>query len=208
MYVMEEKIMELRHLNHEVNFQTREENDELIIEGYFAVFNSIYHIAEGMTEEIARGAFKESLDGDVRALINHDTTLVLGRTMAGTLEIREDEHGLWGRIRINPKDTDALNAYERVKRGDVSQCSIGFDIIREETESPENGGVHWTIKEVKLWEVSVCTFPAYQETEISARSSQLAEIKKREKEAWRSRMNAMLKGEKNGTESVNAEKED
>ena len=111
-------------------FETREENDEMIIEGYFAVFNSNYEILPGMSESIAPGAFKNTLAGDIRALINHDTTLVLGRTAAKTLEVSEDERGLWGRIRINPKDSDAVNLYERVKRGDVSQCSIGFDIVR------------------------------------------------------------------------------
>lgn len=187
--------MERRHLNLEGQFQTREDGDDYIIEGYFAVFNSVYQIAEGMSESIARGAFESSLGGDVRALINHDTTLVLGRTTADTLELREDDHGLWGRIKVNPNDRDAVNAYERVKRGDVSQCSIGFDIIREEIESLENGAVHWTIEEVKLWEVSVCTFPAYEETAISARSRQAEELHKRAKEAWRLNMTARLKGE-------------
>ena len=146
-------------------FETREENDEMIIEGYFAVFNSNYEIWPGMSESIAPGAFKNALAGDIRALINHDTTLVLGRTAAKTLEVSEDERGLWGRIRINPKDSDAVNLYERVKRGDVSQCSIGFDIEKEETEFLENGDIHWTIKEINpLYEVSCCTFPAYEST--------------------------------------------
>ena len=116
-------------------FETRaEEGDAPHITGYFAVFDSNYEIAPQMSESIAPGAFSSSLGGDVRALTNHDTTLVLGRTTAGTLELREDDHGLWGDIRINPNDLDAMNTYHRVARGDVSQCSIGFDIIREETD--------------------------------------------------------------------------
>lgn len=70
----------------------------------------------------------------VRALIDHETRLVLGRSKAGTLELREDSHGLWGKIRINPNDTDAMNLYNRVKRGDVDQCSFGFNIVKEDTE--------------------------------------------------------------------------
>ena len=170
------------------DFKTRQEGDDLRIEGYFAVFNSNYDIAPGMSESIAPGAFKNTLAGDIRALVNHDTTLVLGRTSAHTLELREDEHGLWGSISINPKDTDAMNLYERVKRGDVSQCSFGFDILSEETDVLANGDVHWTMTEVKLYEVSCVTFPAYQETNIDARSEERDNILKRENDAWRAKM--------------------
>lgn len=169
-------------------FKTRQDGDNLKIEGYFAVFNSNYDIAPGMSESIAPGAFKNTLAGDIRALVNHDTTLVLGRTSAHTLELREDEHGLWGSIDINPKDSDAMNLYERVKRGDVSQCSIGFDILSEETEIRENGEIHWNMTELKLYEVSCCTFPAYESTNIAARSEERDTILKRENEAWRARM--------------------
>jgi hypothetical protein len=170
------------------DFKTRQEGDDLRIEGYFAVFNSNYDIAPGMSESIAPGAFKNTLAGDIRALVNHDTTLVLGRTSAHTLELREDEHGLWGSIVINPKDTDAMNLYERVKRGDVSQCSFGFDILSEETDILDNGDIHWTMTEVKLYEVSCVTFPAYQETNIDARSEERDNILKRENDAWRAKM--------------------
>ena len=186
-------------------FQTRDDDDQMIIEGYFAVFDSIYQIWNDMSESIAPGAFSNSLSGDVRALINHDTTLVLGRTSAHTLELKEDSRGLWGRIVVNPKDSDAVNAYERVKRGDVSQCSIGFDIVKQDTEVREDGSVHWTIREAKLWEVSMCTFPAYEETNISARAKERDEIKRRSLEAWKTRTLKKLKGEKaDGTESAHA----
>lgn len=180
-------------------FQTREENDAKYIEGYFSVFDSPYQIGANAVETVARGAFKNALDDDIRALINHDTGLVLGRTTAGTLELREDEHGLYGRILINPNDQDAVNIYERVKRGDVSQCSFGFDILDEETEFGEDDSVHWTIKAVKLYEVSVVTFPAYEETSVSARSAEADRM--REAQAWKLRMLARVKGEPDGTES-------
>ena len=176
----------------QTEFQTREDGEALIIEGYFAVFNSNYEIAPGMSESIAPGAFDNTLADDIRALVNHDSTLVLGRTTAHTLELRVDEHGLWGRIIINPNDTDAMNLYERVKRGDVSQCSFGFDILNEETDFLENGDVHWTIKEVKVYEVSCCTFPAYESTNIDARSKQRDEILKRKNEAWKKQMKERL----------------
>lgn len=183
---IERNMRQVRSVSSE--FKTRQEGDDLRIEGYFAVFNSNYDIAPGMSESIAPGAFKNTLAGDIRALVNHDTTLVLGRTSAHTLELREDEHGLWGSISINPKDSDAMNLYERVKRGDVSQCSFGFDILSEETDILENGDMHWTMTEVKLYEVSCVTFPAYQETNIDARSEQRDTILKRENDAWRAKM--------------------
>lgn len=177
----------------DAEFTTRENGEELTIEGYFAVFNSNYDLGMGMSESIAPGAFTSSLADDIRALVNHDTTLVLGRTSAHTLEVRQDEHGLWGKVRINPNDSDAMNLYARVKRGDVTQCSIGFDILDEETEY-RGEEVHWTIKDVKLWEVSACTFPAYEETAISARARDLEEIKKRQTEAWKENMKKRVKG--------------
>lgn len=176
-------------------FQTREDGEALKIEGYFAVFDSIYDIAPGLSESIAPGAFTKTLSGDIRALTNHDTTLVLGRTKAHTLELREDSHGLWGSISINPKDADAMNLYERVKRGDVDQCSFGFDIRSEDTDIREDGSIHWTIREVDLYEVSACTFPAYEETSISARNQQRDEIQKRSMQAWRENAKKKLKGE-------------
>jgi len=179
----------------DAEFKTREDGEDLSIEGYFAVFNSNYDIGYGMSESIAPGAFDGTISDDVRALINHDTTLVLGRTAAHTLELKQDERGLWGRVAINPKDSDAMNLYERVKRGDVNQCSFGFDILDEETEFRDGGEIHWTIKAVKLYEVSCCTFPAYEETSIAARQRDAEELKKRSLEAWKETQRKKLKGE-------------
>lgn len=186
-------------------FITREDGGDLYIEGYFAVFGSNYDIAPGMSESIAPGAFSSSLSNDIRCLINHDTTMVLGRTKSHTFEVRQDERGLWGKVRINPKDVDAMNLYERVKRGDVDGCSIGFNIRDEETEFLENGDTHWTIKDIELFECSACTFPAYEETNISARSKQRDELLNRQAEAWREKMKARLK---NGITCTDVEKKD
>lgn len=180
-------------------FETRESEEGLFIEGYFSVFNSTYELWPGATESVAPGAFANTLGGDIRALIDHETRLVLGRNKSGTLELREDSHGLWGRVKINPNDQDAVNLYERVKRGDVDQCSFGFDIVKEDTEVRDDGSVHWTIREVKLYEVSVVTFPAYTETSVSARKRDFEEIQKRETEKWRDDMKRRLKGENHGS---------
>ena len=190
------------------SFETRSDDNGIYIEGYFSVFNSNYEIYPGCTESVAPGAFSNTLGGDIKALCDHDTRLVLGRNKAGTLELREDSHGLWGRITINPNDSDAVNLYERVKRGDVDQCSFGFEIVKEESDFRDDGTVHFTIREVELFEVSVVTFPAYAETSVSARKQDVAEIQKRKLDAWRMTARARLKGENHGTESTDAEAQD
>lgn len=177
-------------------FKTREDGGELRIEGYFAVFNSNYDLWDGASESVAPGAFSETLGGDIRALIDHETMYVLGRNQAGTLELREDSHGLWGSILVNPNDQDAMNLYARVNRGDVNQCSFGFDILEEETDFHDDGSIHWTIKKVKLYEVSVCTFPAYAETSVQARKDEAKEIEKRRADAWRAELRSKLKKER------------
>ena len=92
---------------------TREDGEDLYIEGYFSVFNSNYELWQGATESIDSHAFDNALGDDIRALVDHDTHLVLARNKAGTLELKIDSRGLWGKIRINPKDSDAMNLYER-----------------------------------------------------------------------------------------------
>lgn len=180
----------------DTEFETRADDGRLYIEGYFAVFGSEYRFAENAAETIDAGAFDDTLDDDIRALVNHDTTLVLGRNKAGTLEIRKDEKGLWGSILVNQYDQDATNLYARVTRRDVTQCSFGFDILDEKREVTDDGYVIWRVKKVKLYEVSVVTFPAYEDTGVEARMREIENIQKRRAEAWRVEMRKKLKGEK------------
>lgn len=183
------------------DLKTRAEpnNGEMLIEGYFAVFNRQTELWPGAFEEIAPTAFNNTMGNDVRALINHETKLVLGRNKAGTLELRIDSHGLWGSIRINPKDTDAVNLYERVKRGDVDQCSFGFNILKETTDWRDDGSVKWTIEEVDLHEVSVCTFPAYEETGVQARSNEVEQHKAKQLEVRKKQAKERIQ---NGTQAT------
>ena len=155
-----------------VKFETRADESGPVIAGYFAVFNQPTELWRGCIEQIAPGAFASSISGDVRALIDHDTRLVLGRSTAGTLTLREDDTGLYGEIRINEHDTDAMNLYARVQRGDVSQCSFGFDIKAEDYVISDDGeSCTWTVRDLVLYEVSVVTFPAYEATSVAARNS-------------------------------------
>lgn len=184
-----EKRAEMLHRGfHRSEFRAAEDSGKRWIEGYFAVFGDVYQLFEGATESIDKGAFDDALNGDIRAMINHESRLVLGRTKNKTLELRVDDHGLWGRIEINPDDVDAMNLYARVQRGDVDQCSFGFDILDEQTTVDENtGAVHWTILRVKLWEVSVVTFPAYEQTSVTARMNEKKQINQRRVDAWRAK---------------------
>jgi len=171
-----------RSLQTNITATRAEQENEMYIEGYFAVFNTETELWRGAFESIDPGAFDETLSNDIRALINHDTNLVLGRNKAGTLELKVDSRGLWGRIKINPNDTDAVNLYERVKRGDVDQCSFGFNILEEDVEYRDDGTVKWTLKKVDLHEVSVVTFPAYEDTGVQARMTEYEQHKKRQLE--------------------------
>lgn len=170
-----------------------EQNGEMYIEGYFAVYNQETELWPGAYEEIVPGAFDDTLSNDIRALVNHDPNLVLGRNKAGTLELKSDSRGLWGRIKINPNDTDAVNLYERVKRGDVDQCSFGFNILDEETEWREDGTVKWRLKKIDLHEVSVVTFPAYEQTGVQARKAEVEQHRQRQLEIKKNQMKERLK---------------
>lgn len=184
-------------VNRQSRFKTRadEETGKRYISGYFAVFGNLYEMWPGATEEVDPHAFDEALDDDIRCLADHDSRIVLGRNIAGTLTLKIDDKGLWGEVEINPNDTEAMNVYARVQRGDVNQCSFAFDVIEQE-EQWSGDAVHWILKKVKLYEVSVVTFPAYEGTEVDARRKEVEKTKKREAEAFKARMLQKLKGEK------------
>lgn len=168
------------------SLKTRDENDNPIIEGYFAVFGREYAEAPKKIEQIEKGAFARSIaENDIRALVNHDSTLVLGRNKSNTLELREDDTGLFGRIYINPNDVDAMNLHSRVERGDVSQASFGFFIREKKTEMLEDGTIKWTILDADLLEVSPCTFPAYPDTALAARTEHDESVELIAAESWR-----------------------
>ena len=176
-------------------FTTREdENNEMFGEGYFAVFESTYKMWDGMEETIDPHAFDETIGDDIRCLTNHKSELVLGRTKSGTLTLRLDEHGLFGRVAINPNDRQAVDLYERVKRGDVDQCSFGFDILEQEYDYRQDGSVLTTLKKVKLYEVSVVTFPRYEDTYVEARQKDFEAEQKRKTEEWIRTRTEKLKG--------------
>lgn len=145
----------------------------LLVEGYFVVFGQPYYVDDYCEEVIDRHAFDNAVMSDVRALIDHNSRLVLGRRNeeVQTLDFEIDDVGVYGRIQINPDDNDAMSLRARVLRRDVDQASFGFIERRWEYEDLPDGRVRRTILEIaELLELTVCTFPAYEQTSVSARS--------------------------------------
>jgi len=141
--------------------------------GYAARFGITSEVAPGYFERIAPGAFTESLlRDDIRALFNHEHTLLLGRTSSGTLQLREDAQGLHYTVELPPcsysKDLVAL-----VQRGDLTGCSFGMDILEETLEDdPAYPSPIHVVRRVKLYEVTIgCTFPAYEATSVEVRKA-------------------------------------
>ncbi|WP_259688319.1 HK97 family phage prohead protease [Lactococcus cremoris] len=148
---------------------TRAEGEEksVAIEGYAAVFNSKTSIGGWFDEVIEPGAFSRSLsdNGDIRALFNHNWDNVLGRTKSQTLELREDEKGLNFKVEL-PDTSVARDLTISMERGDINQCSFGFFITDEEWNYNVEPALR-TIKEVELFEISIVSIPAYDDTEAS-----------------------------------------
>lgn len=190
--MVDRKIKQVRHLLTELKTRAQDE-EEMHIEGYFIVFNRETELWPGAYEEVAPEALDGALSNDIRALNNHDTKLVLGRSKVGTLKLRTDERGLWGDITINPEDSDAVNLYARVKRGDVDQCSFGFNITSETTDWRDDGTVKWTITGLDLHEVSVVTFPAYEDTGVQARKEAVTQHRERLLSAKKTKLKERLK---------------
>lgn len=151
------------------------ESEEPCLEGYFAKYNEPAPFTEGghTMEQIKPGAFGEFGGRDIRCLYNHNTDFVLGRTSSGTLELESRSDGLYGRVKVNVRDSEAVNVYERVKRGDISGCSFGAYVDRETYDDERDT---WTLENLTLVEVSVCPFPFYGATTMEARGRKLKEM--------------------------------
>ena len=142
--------------------------EENILSGHAALFDVEADIGGMFIEKISPRAFRKTLDeSDQVALWNHNSDLVLGRRSAGTLTLEEDERGLPFTISVSPEITAQRDAWLHVQRGDVKGASFGFEVLDEEWDRKTRTR---TIKEVRLHEISLTAFPAYTETEATARS--------------------------------------
>jgi HK97 family phage prohead protease len=156
--------------------------DEIRVEGHAAVFDKPAWIGPpkyGFSERFARGAFKKTLnDGaDVRYLFNHNPDAVLARTKSGTLKLAEDRDGLAVDAELAPT-TVGRDLAILLGRGDVNQMSVGFRVVKDEWEeikgADSNVYERRTILEAELFDVSVVTYPAYEETDAGLRAADLA----------------------------------
>lgn len=148
------------------NISTRNKEDEpLKVSGYAAVFNSRTSIGDWFDEIIEPGAFSKTIkdNDDIRALYNHNWDNVLGRTKAGTLSLSEDEKGLKFELEL-PDTTVARDLAISMERGDINQCSFGFWITSETWDYDSEPALR-TINEVELYEISIVSIPAYDDTE-------------------------------------------
>jgi hypothetical protein len=137
--------------------------------GYAAVFDKLSEPMMGFREKIAKGAFADTLNEDVRALWEHNSQYVLGRNTNGTLLLKEDGIGL--RAEITPPDTQwAKDLLVSVKRGDISQMSFGFYTLKDSWENVDDKNTIRTLDKVKLFDVSLVTYPAYPDTSVAVRS--------------------------------------
>lgn len=142
------------------------------IVGHASVFDSWSETLGGIfpfKEIVRKGTFTETIRvDDIRALFNHDPNYVLGRNIAGTLELEEDEIGL--RVVITPPDTSWANdLIKNIRRGDISQMSIGFIVI-DDSWGTQDGIDIREIKKVQLFDVSIVTYPAYTQTDVGVRA--------------------------------------
>lgn len=151
------------------------DNGARVLMGYAAKFNALSEWIGEFREEIAPGAFAGVLSNDVRALYNHDPSMVLGRTTNGSLILAEDDQGLL--VSINLPDTSyAQDLWTLVQRGDVSQMSFGFSVSKAGQEWRKEGAVpiRRITKVSRLLDVSPVTYPAYPQTSVQARDIEAA----------------------------------
>lgn len=153
----------------------RADGEAAKIVGHAAMFDSPTQIGSkswGWMETVKAGAFANSIKvDDVRALFNHDPNIVLGRNVAGTLELSEDDRGLL--YEITPPETQwARDLLESIDRGDVSGSSFGFEVVEQVWRMREDDDEmdERDLIELRLWDVSPVTFPAYDDTDVSVKS--------------------------------------
>lgn len=137
-----------------------------MLSGYASIFNSKTSIGDYFEEVIAPGAFAKSIaeNSDVRALFNHNWDKVLGRTKSGTLRLMEDSRGLKFEVDL-PNTVAARDLAESMDRGDIDQCSFGFYATEETWDYSVEPALR-TVHEVELYEISVVSIPAYEDTEV------------------------------------------
>jgi uncharacterized protein len=178
----ENSAIETRCFKSEVRAEKREE--KTVVRGYAAMFNSMSENLGGFREIIAPGAFDDVLNNDVRALKNHDSNLILGRTTAGTLRLGVDALGLWYEY-DSPDTSYARDLVVSMERGDVDQSSFQFFVDKDNWKEDADGRLVRTIEKVgRLLDVAPVTFPAYPDTTVAKRSMEQIQKQKQPDNTW------------------------
>lgn len=168
---MSKLINEIERRFYTAEIRLEEVEGQRRIVGYAAVFDQLSEVMWDWREMIAPGAFSSVLErgDDVRALVNHDANMILGRISNGTLILRQDDHGL--RYEITPPDTSyARDLMISLERGDINQSSFGFWVNEERWETINELNIRTLIDFKRLFDVSPVTFPAYPVTSAEARA--------------------------------------
>lgn len=171
--MLKERVKETRSILDSRLEVRRSEDQPVKIRGYAALFNVLSEDFGGWRERILPGAFGNTLQEptDIKALWNHDSKYVLGRTPK-TLRVGEDETGLW--FEVEPSQAQWVqDLLVTIERGDINEMSFGFHVVKDRVVrvgDEENSPVIRELVEVNLLEVSPVTFPAYKATSVHVRS--------------------------------------
>jgi hypothetical protein len=149
-------------------FEVRTEGSNLILEGYALKWDARSGNLGGFKERVAEGATTKTIqEGDIRALFNHDPSLILGRNKAGTLEVSNDSTGTHYRITGDTRQSYVQDLAIAMERGDVTQSSFAFRVVGpdgQEWSEDEDGFPLRTLREIQLFDVSPVTYPAYEDS--------------------------------------------
>ena len=178
---------EIRFTKH-VEIRVHTEGGQQKITGYAAVFDSLSEDLGNFRETIKHGTFKRALaeNQDVRGLVDHDSSKIIGRTEAGTMTLVEDEKGL--KYSIDVPDTQAgRDVVTSIKRGDVSGSSFAFTVVADNWRT-EDGQEIRELTDVDLFDVGPVAFPAYPATVTAASFRSLRNHMRPNLERFRTRL--------------------
>ena len=154
----------------------------MVIEGYALKFNTVSEDLGGFVETILPESLNNTDFSDVRCFVDHDTSKILGRTTSKTLQISVDKTGLKIRCKL-PNTTLGKDTYESIKRGDLNQMSFGFFLANDgdRVKRLDNGVVLRELTNIKeIFEVSVVSIPAYEDTDIAVAQRSLKRAQDKE----------------------------
>lgn len=175
---------EIRNLE-TIEVRSQEDSDKMVIEGYALKYNTWSEDLGGFVETISPEALDKTDLSDVRCLVDHIPSQIIGRTTAGTLELTKDEVGLKYRCTL-PNTNYAKDLYENMRVGNINQCSFGFILSDDgdEMRFDKNNNIYQrTLKNIsQLTDVSVVTYPAYKDTDVAPALRSIEKIEQEKKD--------------------------